>query len=132
MNILLDTYVAIWSLLDSPKLTEKAKALILDPDNTIYYSSVSVWEVLLKRSAHPDNMALTPELFAECCRDAGFVPLEIIEKHILTVGTFPDEVAGHKDPFDRLLLAQAKSENMSFLTNDSKIPLYKEKCVVTQ
>ena len=53
MNILLDTHMAIWTLLDSPKLTEKTKQLIMDPDNTIYYSAVSVWEVLLKHTDHP-------------------------------------------------------------------------------
>ena len=50
MNLLLDTHIALWALNDDPSLSEKAKELILDPDNTIYYSMVSVWEVLLKHS----------------------------------------------------------------------------------
>ena len=62
MNILLDTHMAIWALLDSPKLTPKARQLITDPDNTIYYSVVSVWEVLLKHSGHPDNMDDSPTI----------------------------------------------------------------------
>lgn len=132
MNILLDTHIIIWALLDSPRLTEKSRRLILDPDNTIYYSVVSVWDVLLKHTAHPDDMKLTPEIFSECCKDAGFVPLELRDKHVITVSSFPASVEGHKDPFDRLLLAQAKSENMNFLTNDSKIPLYPVKCVIIQ
>ena len=132
MNILLDTHIAIWSLLDSPKLTQKARALITDPDNTIYYSVISVWEVLLKHTEHPDSIDLTPELFSDNCREAGFVPLELRDKHVLTVNTFPPVVDGHKDPFDRLLLAQAKTENFSFLTSDSKIPLYQERCVISQ
>ena len=132
MNILLDTHIAIWSLLDSPKLTQKARALITDPDNTIYYSVISVWEVLLKHTEHPDSIDLTPELFSDNCREAGFIPLELRDKHVLTVNTFPPVVDGHKDPFDRLLLAQAKTENFSFLTNDSKIPLYQERCVISQ
>ena len=132
MKILLDTHIAIWSLLDSPKLTQKARNLIMDPDHTIYYSVISVWEVLLKHAAHPDSIDLTPELFSESCREAGFVPLALSDKQILTVNTFHPIVDGHKDPFDRLLLAQAKTENMSFLTNDSKILLYRERCVISQ
>lgn len=132
MNILLDTHIAIWALLDSPRLTEKARELILDPDNTIYYSVVSVWEVLLKHTGHPEDMELTPAVFSESCKDAGFIPLELRDKHVLAVSAFPPSVEGHKDPFDRLLLAQAKAENMNFLTNDSKIPLYPVKCVIAQ
>ena len=132
MNILLDTHIAIWALLDSPRLTEKARELILDPDNTIYYSVVSVWEVLLKHTGHPEDMELTPAIFSESCKDAGFIPLELRDKHVLAVSAFPPSVEGHKDPFDRLLLAQAKAENMNFLTNDSKIPLYPVKCVIAQ
>ena len=132
MNILLDTHIAIWSLLDSPRLTEKARHLIMEPDNTIYYSVVSVWEVLLKHAGHPDSIDLTPELFSACCIEAGFVPLELKDKHVLTVCSLPPTVDGHKDPFDRLLLAQAKAENLNLLTNDGKLSLYPEKCVITQ
>lgn len=132
MNILLDTHMAIWALLDSPRLTSKAKQLILDPDNIIYYSVVSVWEVLLKHSGHPDNMDFSAEIFSESCTDAGFVPLELRDKHVITAGRFPPEVKGHKDPFDRLLLAQAKTENMSFLTHDRRLSNYPEKCIILQ
>ena len=92
MNILLDTHMAIWALLDSPKLTSKAKQFITDPDSTIYYSVVSVWEVLLKHSSHPDNMDLSPDLFSESCKDAGFIPLALLDKHVLTAGHFPLDV----------------------------------------
>ena len=132
MNILLDTHMAIWALLDSPKLTPKARQLITDPDNTIYYSVVSVWEVLLKHSGHPDNMDFSADIFSESCKDAGFVPMELRDKHVITAGSFPPEVDGHKDPFDRLLLAQAITENMSFLTHDRRLSNYQEKCLILQ
>ena len=132
MTILLDTHMAIWALLDSPKLTSKAKQLITDPDNTIYYSVVSVWEVLLKHSGHPDNMDLSADVFSESCKDAGFVPLELRDKHVITAGRFSLDVEGHKDPFGRLLLAQAKTENMSFLTHDRRLSNYPEKCIIQQ
>lgn len=133
MNILLDTHIAIWALIDSPKLTRKARDLIIDPDNTIYYSVVSVWEVMLKHAVHPESIDLTAEVFSAACNEAGFVSLELKEKHVLEAETVnAPQVADHKDPFDRMLLAQAKAEKMSLLTNDRILPLYGEKCVICQ
>ena len=56
MNLLLDTHIAIWALNDDPALSEKARKLLLDPDNTVYYSTVSAWEVLLKHARRPDRI----------------------------------------------------------------------------
>ena len=132
MNLLLDTHIAIWALNDDPALSEKARELILDPDNTIYYSTVSVWEVLLKHARRPENIPFDEKDFAEGCREAGFVPLSLSDKHILAVRTLsrPDNIKEHHDPFDRLLLAQAKVENLSFLTHEELIPGYEEKCII--
>ncbi|MBQ6348968.1 MAG: type II toxin-antitoxin system VapC family toxin [Clostridia bacterium] len=132
MNLLLDTHIAIWALNDDPALSDKARQLILDPDNTIYYSTVSVWEVLLKHSRRPDSIPFNEKDFSEACREAGFVPLGLADKHILAVHTLsrPDGIKEHNDPFDRLLLSQAKVENLSFLTHDELIPGYEEKCVI--
>lgn len=132
MNLLLDTHIAIWALNDDPSLSEKARKLILDPDNTVYYSTVSVWEVLLKHSRRPDNIPFDEKDFSEGCREAGFVPLSLADKHILAVHTLSrsDGTKEHNDPFDRLLLAQAKVENLSFLTHDEFIPGYMEKCII--
>lgn len=118
MNLLLDTHIAIWALNDDPALSEKARELILNPDNTIYYSTVSVWEVLLKHSRRPENIPFDEKDFSEGCQQAGFVPLSLEDKHILAVHTLsrPDGIKEHNDPFDRLLLAQAKVGNLSFLT----------------
>ena len=133
MNLLLDTHIAIWALNDYAALSEKARNLILDPDNTIYYSTVSVWEVLLKHSRRPDNIPFDEKDFAEGCRDAGFVPLSLSDKHILAVCslTRPTNAREHNDPFDRLLLSQAKVENLSFLTHDELISGYEERCVIS-
>ena len=132
MNLLLDTHIAIWALNDDPVLSEKARDLILDPDNTIYYSTVSVWEVLLKHARRPDSIPFDEADFSAGCREAGFVPLGLADKHILAVHTLhrPENVKEHNDPFDRLLLAQAKVENLSFLTHDELIPDYDEKCII--
>ena len=132
MNLLLDTHIAIWALNDDPALSEKARELILDPDNTIYYSAVSVWEVLLKHARRPENIPFSEKDFSEGCKEAGFLPLHLAEKHILAVSTLarPAGCREHNDPFDRLLLAQAKTENLSLLTHDALIPDYDERCVI--
>ena len=133
MNLLLDTHIAVWALNDDPALSAKARELILDPDNTIYYSAVSVWEVLLKHARRPESIPFDEKDFSEGCREAGFVPLGLADKHILAVRALsrPDTVKAHNDPFDRLLLAQAKVENLSFLTHNELIPGYEEKCIIT-
>ena len=132
MNLLLDTHIAIWALNDDPMLSEKARELILDEDNTIYYSTVSVWEVMLKHSRRPENIPFDEKDFADGCREAGFVPLSLADKHILAVRTLtrPADIKEHNDPFDRLLMAQAKVENLSFLTHEDLIPGYAEKCII--
>lgn len=132
MNLLLDTHIAIWALNDDPALSAKARELILDPDNTIYYSTVSVWEVLLKHARRPESIPFSEEDFSKACREAGFISLGLVDKHILAVRTLsrsPD-AKEHSDPFDRLLLAQAKAENLSFITHDEPIPGYEEKCII--
>ena len=132
MNLLLDTHIAIWALNDDPALSEKARKLILDPDNTIYYSTVSVWEVHLKHTRRPGNIPFDESDFSEGCREAGFVPLSLADKHVLALHTLsrPNSIKEHNDPFDRLLLAQAKVENLSLLTHDTLIPGYEERCVI--
>ena len=133
MNLLLDTHIAIWALNDDPALSERARGLILDPENAVYYSAVSVWEVLLKRARHPENIPFTEADFSEACRAAGYIPLGLADKHILAVQTLSRQEGAkeHNDPFDRLLLAQAKVENLVFLTHDALIPGYGERCVIS-
>ena len=132
MNILLDTHIALWAIADHPNLSETAHELITDPDNTIYYSTVSAWEVLLKHDSPKNNLTLAPEEFITYCEEAGYVPLNMKPRHLVTASKL--DIAGidrqHSDPFDRLLLSQAKAENFSFLTHDAKMALYNEKCVI--
>ena len=132
MNILLDTHIAIWAIANHPNLSVKARELISDPDNTIYFSAISVWEVLLKHDSPKNNLTLTPEQFAEYCEESGFYQLHLSTKHVLTASSLDISKVDkeHRDPFDRLLLSQAKAENYSFLTHDTRIPLYGEKCTI--
>ena len=129
MNILLDTHIAIWAIGNHPNLSQKARELISDPDNTIYYSSVSVWEVLLKHDSPKNNLSLTPEQFVDYCEESGYYQLHLSAKHVLAASSLDISNVDkeHRDPFDRLLLSQAKAENYSFLTHDARLHLYNEK-----
>lgn len=132
MKLLLDTHILLWAISNDSKLPEKARKLIENEENEIYYSIVSLWEVELKRLAHPNAMPVTAEELAEYCVQSGFQRLLIIEKHIYALaGLKRDENAPlHKDPFDRILICQAAAENMIFITHDSLIPRYKEPCIL--
>ena len=132
MNILLDTHIALWAITDHPRLPKAAREFIMDPDNVIYYSSVSVWEVLLKHDSPKNNLNLGPEEFIDYCEGSGYIALNMKPKHVVTASKLDTSTIDrqHSDPFDRLLLSQAKSENFTFLTHDEKLNLYHEKCVV--
>ena len=132
MNLLLDTHILIWALNEDPKLSEKARSLILDPGNAVYYSSVSIWEVAIKHALHPDNVAFSGKELSQYCQEAGFLPIEMRDRHVYALETITraDDAPAHHDPFDRIVIAQAKAENLSFLTHDSLIPYYNETCIV--
>ena len=132
MNLLLDTHVLIWALTEDARLSEKAREMILDPENTVYYSAVSVWEVSIKHTNHPENVQFTGSELAGFCEEAGFLPVEMRIRHVYALETLEreEEAPPHHDSFDRMLIAQAKTENMLFLTHDSLLPFYNEKCVV--
>lgn len=132
MNLLLDTHILIWALNDDPQLSDRAKEMILDPANVIYYSVVSIWEVSIKHTSHPNDLEFSGKELSGYCREAGFLSLDIRDKHIYALETLqrPENAPRHNDPFDRMLVAQAKAENMCFLTHDSLIPYYEEKCII--
>ncbi len=132
MNLLLDTHILIWALNEDPRLPEKAKEMILDPNNVVYYSAVSVWEISIKHANHPDNVEFTGRELSQFCQDAGFLPVEMRDKHVLALETIRRAAGAppHHDPFDRMLIAQAKAENMSLITHGALLPYYEEKCII--
>lgn len=134
MNYLADTHILIWAIKDDPKLSVKAREILLNKDNMIYYSFANVWEVAIKHTIHKSNMTFSARRFEELCKLAGYLPLEIDFRHAYMLETlrYADNAPKkHRDPFDRLLLAQAKVENMFFITHDELIPYYNEPCVVS-
>ena len=132
MNLMLDTHILLWAFNADPRLDEKTIQLICDPRNTIYYSVISMWEVSLKHSKHPDKMNTSGTLFMHYCEQAGYKKLPVDERHVVALETLQvaENAPAHKDPFDRMLLAQAKADAMTFITHDSKFSGYKESNVM--
>lgn len=132
MKILLDTHILLWALSDDAKLPEKAKSIILREENDIYYSTVSVWEAAIKYSLHPEQMPVSGRALSSYCRRAGYSVLPVRDDHVWALETIkrPVDAPRHNDPFDRMLIAQAKSEGMLFVTHDALLPYYNEACVV--
>ncbi|MBR4345920.1 MAG: type II toxin-antitoxin system VapC family toxin [Oscillospiraceae bacterium] len=132
MRVLLDTHVVVWALTDDIRLTDEARDIITDRNNDIFYSTVSVWEIMLKCNSKKNNLMIDPSELIEYCDITGFIELNLKNEHIIAAMDLDTENAEalHKDPFDRIILAQAKSEGLYLLTHDSKMNLYNEDCVI--
>lgn len=118
MNILLDTHVLLWWLADDPQLSKPARQLIQSTDNLIAVSAASAWEISIKRAL--GKLDAPPDL-ATALQDNDFVPVSITLAHAERAGSLPDH---HRDPFDRMLVAQAQIEQLALLTHDEKIARY--------
>lgn len=118
MNLLLDTHVLIWSLENNAALSGNARDAIIDGNNMVFVSAASVWEISIKKAMGkliaPDNLHEEIELHR-------FTPLNINIEHANLAGKLP---AIHKDPFDRMLIAQAMIEKLTLVTGDKIIPQY--------
>ena len=132
MNILLDTHIAIWALTNDRRLSEKARNLILDPGNNLYYSTASVFEVDIKTKSRHNNLEFTTEDFVEMCHAAGYIPSPLKEECITAANhlIWDESDDENRDPFDRILLAQAITEGMHFMTADEKITHFKQNSVI--
>ncbi|MBQ3280002.1 MAG: type II toxin-antitoxin system VapC family toxin [Clostridia bacterium] len=133
MNILLDTHIAVWAITDDPRLTGPAREMLLDPDNNIFISAVSTLEINNKRKSKKNNLEFTTEDFINCCMEAGYIELPLLSRHLAAENNlrWGGEGEEHKDPYDRLLLAQARIEKMHLMTHDHMISLFDEKCILS-
>ena len=132
MKLLLDTHIILWALDDNPKLSVRARNLILDVQNKIYYSSASVWETTIKYMSKPDKIKISGSKLCELCQRMGYCSLPIEDRHITALETlvYHNQYQPHNDPFDRIMIAQAKADGLIFLTCDSKMPYYEEECIM--
>ncbi len=120
MRLLLDTHLFIWCVDDDPKLSAAAWSMIEAAD-AVYVSSASLWEITIKYQL--GKLSIEPERLAGAVTSSGFLELPITIRHAVAVARLP---ALHRDPFDRLLLAQAISEPLHLLTADSHLEPYSE------
>ena len=132
MRVLVDTHIALWALFESSKLPETARDLLSQRANVVYFSVASVWEVAIKHAINRENMPVPEERFVEACGQTGFLELPIENKHIFAVKTLSRlaDAPRQNDPFDRLLIAQAKAEGLCLLTHDGLLEGYGEPCVM--
>ena len=135
MNILLDTHIALWAIDDPEKVSRKALELLVDKNNALYVSIVSMWEVAIKHIRHPDDIPMSEFEYANFCKLSGFKLLPLKVEHVLTLSTIkkPENVSKkkeHKDPFDHIMVAQAKFEGFSFLTDDHLLSAYREDFII--
>lgn len=128
MELLLDTHIILWALFKPYNLSKKAIDILSNRDNEFYYSIASMWEVAIKHRKHPKAFTRSGTEFMHYCEAMGFRKLSIDDRHICALETLQTKegCVGHDDPFDRLLLAQAKGDGMSLLTHDSKFSFYDE------
>jgi PIN domain nuclease of toxin-antitoxin system len=119
MKLLLDTHMLLWAA--AGILPEKAESMVIDGSNTLFFSAASIWEINIKRGLGRSDFAVNPEILRRGLLDNQYQELAITSLHCLAVGDLPTI---HKDPFDRILLAQAKHEGISLLTADSIIREY--------
>ena len=122
MNLLLDTHVLIWWLEKSPRVGKKTKATLLDPSALLWMSAASVWEVSIKSALGRMDQLDPPEVWVPRLRDEwGVRALPITLEHAIAVRTLPGL---HGDPFDRMLVAQARCEELTLVTADPRIAAY--------
>ena len=127
MKILLDTHVAMWAIADSPEMPAKARDLILDSENNIFVSAASIWEISIKHSIGKRSMPISAREALKFFQESGYFILPIGADHAAFVETLPPH---HKDPFDRLLVAQALLEPLRFLTHDQEVAKYSDTVVL--
>lgn len=131
MKLLLDTHILLWVLADDAHLSEKARKLLENEENDLYYSIASIWEIQMKCLAHPGQMDFTAEQVSHYCKESGFYKLPVSEAHIFYLKELKraENAPPHKDPFDRIMVCQAAVENMLFITHDHLIAGYNEPCI---
>ncbi len=119
MNLLLDTHAFLWAIDDDPKLSQKAREAIVDGKNIVFVSAATAWEITIKKGI---GKLKTPQAdYLEELRLHRFTALDITTEHALAVDGLPEH---HKDPFDRMLAAQAQVENLTLVTRDPRLMIY--------
>jgi PIN domain nuclease of toxin-antitoxin system len=126
VRLLLDTHVALWAIVDDPRLPRAAREMIAAPSNTVVVSAVTVWEVAIKHALAREDMPVSGAQALRWFRAAGYVLLDVTPEHAAGVETLPRI---HADPFDRLLVSQALAEPLRLVTHDATVARYSDTIV---
>jgi PIN domain nuclease of toxin-antitoxin system len=120
MKLLMDTHLLLWAAGEPRRLSKAARRLIDNPDNELLFSAASLWEVAIKRRLGREDFKVDARLLRRGLLDNGYSELPIISDHVVATESLPL----HRDPFDRILVAQATVEGVTLLTIDSLVSQY--------
>jgi PIN domain nuclease of toxin-antitoxin system len=121
MNLLLDTHLLLWAAGEPSRLSQAAMDLMQSPKNVLWFSAVNIWEVVIKNSLGRPDFHVDAHLLRRGLLENQYRELPMDSRHALTVSRLP---ALHRDPFDRMLIAQAESEGFVLLTADDQVGRY--------
>ena len=121
MKLLLDTHLLLWAAGEPDRLSAEARSLIDNPENEVLFSAASLWEVAIKRRLGRHDFKADARLLRRGLLDNGYSELPIVSDHVVAIESLPTL---HKDPFDRVLVAQATVEGVTLLTVDSLVAQY--------
>ncbi|MBS1054776.1 type II toxin-antitoxin system VapC family toxin [Gluconobacter kondonii] len=121
MKLLLDTHLLLWAAGEPDRLSVRARALMEDQDNALVFSAASLWEITIKAGLGRTDFQIDPHLLRRGLIENGYEELPVTGQHALAVGQLPDV---HRDPFDRILVAQATVEGLLLLTHDPLVQAY--------
>lgn len=122
MRLLLDTHVLLWAISASHRLSPDARAWLEDPRNTVLFSAASIWEIAITSSLGRRDFRVDLSRLLKAAVETGFVELPVTSAHAARLEGLADL---HKDPFDRLLIAQALAESSLLITNDASLRRYR-------
>ncbi|MDB5370661.1 MAG: hypothetical protein JWP20_2219 [Roseomonas sp.] len=123
MRLLLDTHLLLWALATPDRLDATARAALEDPENEVLFSAASLWEIAIKAALGRSDFSCDPQQVLQAALETGFVELPVRAAAAVLAGSLPPH---HRDPFDRLLVAQAIREPVRFYTADATLPVYSE------
>lgn len=121
MKFLLDTHLLLWTAGDPKRLSAKARKLINEPTSELFFSAASLWEIAIKRGLGRDDFKVDARLLRRGLLDNGYREIPIGSEHAVAIDSLPPI---HKDPFDRMLIAQAMVEGLTLLTSDAVVAQY--------
>jgi PIN domain nuclease of toxin-antitoxin system len=118
---LLDTHLLLWAASEPERLPPAARAVMTDEDSQLWFSVASIWEVVIKASLGRTDFDVDAQVFRRGLLESDFAELPIMGPHVLAVADLPPL---HRDPFDRILLAQARTEGLILVTGDAALARY--------